>query len=73
VLTILKRGAEKKVEQKWVNLERDIESLIDGNSQTDATFQTTRRYSRISAKKGERSPHYRKKVMKNHNYRLDKQ
>ena len=46
-----KARGRKKVEQKLTNLEEDICSLIDGNSQTDATFQTTLRYSRISAKK----------------------
>ena len=46
-----KTRGRKKVEQKLVNLEEDIRSLIEGDSQTDATFQTTLRYSRISAKK----------------------
>jgi len=46
-----KARGRKKAEQRLTNLEEDIRSLIDGNSQTDATFQTTLRYSRQSAKK----------------------
>jgi len=46
-----KARGRKKTEVQLPNLETDIGSLIDGNSQIDASFQTTLRYSRISAKK----------------------
>ncbi len=39
----------KKAEEKLPNLLNDIRAIVDGQSQTDATFQTTRLYTRLSA------------------------
>jgi hypothetical protein len=40
----------KKAEEKLPNLLEDISAIVDGQSQTDPTFQTTRLYTRISAR-----------------------
>jgi len=45
-----KARGRQKTEKKLPNLEEDIRSLVDASSQTDPTFQTMLRYSRISAK-----------------------
>ncbi len=39
----------KKAEEKLPNLLEDIRAIVDGQSQTDPTFQTTRLYTRLSA------------------------
>lgn len=39
----------KKAEEKLPNLLIDIRSIVDGASQTDPTFQSTRLYCRLSA------------------------
>lgn len=39
----------KKAEEKSPNLLEDIRAIVDGQSQTDPTFQTTRLYTRLSA------------------------
>ena len=39
----------KKAEEKLANLLTDIRSIVDGASQTDPTFQSTRLYCRLSA------------------------
>lgn len=39
----------KKTEEKLPNLLIDIQAIVDGQSQTDPTFQTTRLYTRLSA------------------------
>ena len=39
----------KKAEEKLPNLLRDIRAIVDGSSQTDPTFQSTRLYCRLSA------------------------
>lgn len=39
----------KKAEEKLPNLLIDIQTIADGQSQTDPTFQTTRLYTRLSA------------------------
>ena len=39
----------KKAEEKLPNLLLDIQAIVDGQSQTDPTFQTTRLYTRLSA------------------------
>jgi len=39
----------KKAEEKLPNLLSDIRSIVDGASQTDPTFQSTRLYCRLSA------------------------
>ena len=39
----------KKVEEKLPHLLTDIQSIVDGQSQTDPTFQSTRLYTRLSA------------------------
>ena len=39
----------KKAEEKLPNLLTDIKSIVDGASQTDPTFQSTRLYCRLSA------------------------
>lgn len=39
----------KKAEEKLPNLLADIERIVDGSSQTDPTFQSTRLYCRLSA------------------------
>jgi len=39
----------KKAEEKLPNLLTDIQSIVDGASQTDPTFQSTRLYCRLSA------------------------
>ncbi len=39
----------KKSEEKLPNLLIDIQAIVDGQSQTDPTFQTTRLYTRLSA------------------------
>lgn len=39
----------KKAEEKLPNLLEDISAIVDGQSQTDPTFQTTRLYTRLSA------------------------
>jgi hypothetical protein len=39
----------KKAEEKLPNLLRDIREIVDGASQTDPTFQSTRLYCRLSA------------------------
>lgn len=38
----------KKAEEKLPNLLLDIQAIVDGQSQTDPTFQTTRLYTRLS-------------------------
>ena len=38
----------KKAEEKLSNLLSDICAIVDGQSQTDPTFQTTRLYTRLS-------------------------
>lgn len=45
-----KARGRQKTENQLPNLEEDIRSLVDGSSQTEPTFQTMLRYSRISAK-----------------------
>ncbi len=40
----------KKVEQLLPNFIEDVKSIVDPQSQTDPTFQTTRLYTRISAR-----------------------
>ena len=40
----------KRAEEHLPNLLRDIEQLVEGWSQTDPTFRTTRLYTRITAK-----------------------
>jgi hypothetical protein len=42
------RGRQK-AEEKLPNLLTDIRSIVDGQSQTDPTFQSTRLYCRLSA------------------------
>lgn len=42
-------GGRKKAEAKLPNLLNDIQSIVDGASQTDPTFQSTRLYCRLSA------------------------
>ena len=44
-----KARGRKKTETQLPHFEEDICNLIDGNSQTDPTFQSTLCYSRISA------------------------
>lgn len=39
----------KRAEEKLPNLLRDITELVDGQSQTDPTFESTRLYTRLSA------------------------
>ncbi len=39
----------KKAEEKLPNLLIDIRTIVDGQSQADPTFQTTRLYTRLSA------------------------
>jgi DDE family transposase len=39
----------KKAEEKLPNLLIDIRAIVDGQSQTDPTFQSTRLYTRLSA------------------------
>jgi hypothetical protein len=39
----------KNAEEKLPNLLEDIRAIVDGQSQTDPTFQTTRLYTRLSA------------------------
>jgi hypothetical protein len=39
----------KKAEEKLPNLLVDIRSIVDGQSQTDPTFQSARLYTRLSA------------------------
>ena len=39
----------KKAEEKLPNLLEDIRAIVDSQSQTDPTFQTTRLYTRLSA------------------------
>lgn len=39
----------KKAEEKLPNLLMDIQSIVDGQSQTDPTFQSNRLYTRLSA------------------------
>lgn len=39
----------KKAEEKLPNLLVDIRSIVDGQSQTDPTFQSVRLYTRLSA------------------------
>ena len=39
----------KKAEEKLPDLLEDISAIVDGQSQTDPTFQTTRLYTRLSA------------------------
>lgn len=39
----------KKAEEKLPNLLEDISAIVDGQSQIDPTFQTTRLYTRLSA------------------------
>jgi hypothetical protein len=39
----------KKAEEKLPHLLRDMQSIVDEQSQTDPTFQSTRLYTRISA------------------------
>ncbi len=39
----------KKAEEKLPDLLKDISAVVDGQSQTDPTFQTTRLYTRLSA------------------------
>jgi len=46
-----KARGRNKTEDQLPNLFDSIRSLIDGNSQTDPTFQSTLCYSRISAKR----------------------
>ena len=40
----------KRTEEKLPNLLEDIKGIVDSQSQTDATFQTNRLYTRLSAK-----------------------
>ena len=40
----------KKSEEKLPDLLADIRAIVDGQSQIDATFQTTRLYTRMSAR-----------------------
>ena len=40
----------KKAEEKLPKLLEDIKEIVDSQSQTDATFQTNRLYTRLSAK-----------------------
>ncbi len=40
----------KRAEEHLPNLLSDLCSIVDGQSQTDPTFQTTRLYTRLSAK-----------------------
>lgn len=39
----------KKAEEKLPDLLLDIQAIVDGQSQTDPTFQSTRLYTRLSA------------------------
>jgi hypothetical protein len=39
----------KSAEEKFPSLLEDIRSIVDGQSQTDPTFRTTRLYTRLSA------------------------
>ena len=39
----------KKAEEKLPHLLTDIQSIVDGQSQTDPSFQSTRLYTRLSA------------------------
>jgi len=39
----------KKAEEKLPNLLVDMRAIVDGQSQTDATFRSTRLYTRLSA------------------------
>ena len=45
-----KARGRKKVEEHLPNLLADIQEIVDGWSQTDPTFRTTRLYTRITAK-----------------------
>jgi len=38
-----------KAEEKLPNLLRDIQAIVDGQSQTDPSFESTRLYTRLSA------------------------
>lgn len=40
----------KKAEHHLPNLLKDIQSIVEGESQTDATFRTTKLYTRLSAR-----------------------
>jgi len=40
----------KSSEERLPNLREDIRTIIDGQSQTDPTFQSTRLYTRLSAR-----------------------
>ena len=40
----------KRVEERLPNLQSDIKSIVDGESQTDPTFKTTTLFTRITAK-----------------------
>ena len=39
----------KRAEAHWPNLLTDIAAIVDGQSQTDPTFESTRLYTRLSA------------------------
>ncbi len=39
----------KKAEERLPDLRRDIEEIVDGQSQTDARFESSRLYTRLSA------------------------
>ena len=40
----------KRAEERLPNLLTDISAIVDGQSQTDATFKTSRLYTRLTAK-----------------------
>jgi len=60
----LARG-RKKVEDKLPNLLSDIQAIVDGQSQTDPTFQSTRLYTRLSVAE------IRRQLMSQKNYTDD--
>lgn len=55
----------KKAEDKLPNLLSDIQVLVDGQSQTDPTFQSTRLYTRLSVAE------IRRQLMSQKNYTGD--
>lgn len=50
VIADLPRSGRKSFSEKLPNLQTDIRSLVDPNSQTHPTFKTTFRYTRMTAK-----------------------
>jgi hypothetical protein len=55
----------KKAEEHLPNLLADLRQIVDGESQTDPTFQTTRLFTRLSAAE------VRKQLIEHNGYRED--